>query len=235
MLRNKIGPSFDAKNVFFFLFGSLFLKISFSLQKKEDFWKTKKEKQRKLGPSFDSKRLFWTKFWLYSIYVYAGELLVCPPFGLQRVISLAPLRVISLSTFLGAISHYTNRAFWGFWGWFLVQISVFWVSCFLLISHLFFDLLHLSNFPKPLFLKRQFLKKMQKVCFKKHYKNRGFWRVSIFQRSKNNCLLIANFENPKIAFLATNSVWKGLKPLFFCRKQGFQKWPLLCRFFGGKP
>ena len=37
------------------------------------------------------------------IYIYAGELLVCPPFGLQRVISLATLRVISLSTFLGAI------------------------------------------------------------------------------------------------------------------------------------
>ena len=38
-----------------------------------------------------------------TAYIYAGELLVCPPFGLQRVISLAPLRVISLSTFLGAI------------------------------------------------------------------------------------------------------------------------------------
>ena len=37
------------------------------------------------------------------LYMYAGELLVCPPFGLQRVISLATLRVISLSTFLGPI------------------------------------------------------------------------------------------------------------------------------------
>ena len=40
---------------------------------------------------------------LVSILKNAGELLVCPPFGLQRVISLATLRVISLSTFLGAI------------------------------------------------------------------------------------------------------------------------------------
>ena len=37
------------------------------------------------------------------VYIYAGELLVSPPFGLQRVISLATLRVISLSTFWGAI------------------------------------------------------------------------------------------------------------------------------------
>ena len=47
-----------------------------------------------------------------EIYIYAGELLVCPPFGLQRVISLATLRVISLSTFLGG--HFRtvkNRVF----------------------------------------------------------------------------------------------------------------------------
>ena len=43
------------KRVFFlFFFGSFFLKISFSLQKEEDFWKTKKEKKEK----------HWTKFWL---------------------------------------------------------------------------------------------------------------------------------------------------------------------------
>ena len=43
--------------VFFFsLFCSFFLKISFSLQKEEDFWKTKQKKTRKLGPHFDSKK-----------------------------------------------------------------------------------------------------------------------------------------------------------------------------------
>ena len=51
MLRNKIGPSFDLKNVYFWLF---FFEISFSLQKEEDFWKTKKEKTETI----------WTKFWL---------------------------------------------------------------------------------------------------------------------------------------------------------------------------
>ena len=60
------------KSVFFlFFFGSFFFKISFSLQKEEDFWKQKKKKKRKIGPSFDSKKgYFWTKFWLYSIYIY---------------------------------------------------------------------------------------------------------------------------------------------------------------------
>ena len=37
------------------------------------------------------------------IYICARELLVCPPFGLSRVISSAASKVISLSTFLGAI------------------------------------------------------------------------------------------------------------------------------------
>ena len=58
------------------------------------------------------------------IYIYffffLESLLVCPPFGLQRIISLAPLRVISLSTFLGG--HFCTikigvfEDFWdGFW------------------------------------------------------------------------------------------------------------------------
>ena len=43
------------------------------------------------------------------IYTYAGELLVCPPFALLRVTSLATSKVISLSTFLGPFSHCKNR------------------------------------------------------------------------------------------------------------------------------
>ena len=73
------------------------------------------------------------------IYIHAGELLGCPRFGLQRVIRLAPLKVIRLSTFLGG--HFRTIKigfFWGFLGSFLVPNSVFGVSCFLLISHLFF-------------------------------------------------------------------------------------------------
>ena len=70
MLRNIIGPGFDSRNGVFFclFFCSFFFKISFSLQKEEDFWKTKKEKKKKLGPGFDSKKgKSWTRFWLYSI------------------------------------------------------------------------------------------------------------------------------------------------------------------------
>ena len=65
MLRNKIGPSFDLKKVFFnLLFCSFFSKISFSLQKEEDFDKQKRktekldqvlpQKKAIFGPSFDS-------------------------------------------------------------------------------------------------------------------------------------------------------------------------------------
>ena len=67
MLRNKIGPSFDSKKMFFLaFFCSFFFKISFSLQKEEDFEKKQKKKNREnldqvltqkkaiFGPSFDS-------------------------------------------------------------------------------------------------------------------------------------------------------------------------------------
>ena len=90
MLRNIIGPGFDSRNVFFFClcFCSFFFKISFSLQKEEDFWKTKKKKKkkRKLGPGFDSKKgKSWTRFWLYSIYIYIYlSLYVCLDLFLYR-------------------------------------------------------------------------------------------------------------------------------------------------------
>ena len=54
---------------FCLFFCSFFFKISFSLQKEEDFWKTKKEKKEKT----------WTKFWL-------KKRLFLPPFpkGVQK-------------------------------------------------------------------------------------------------------------------------------------------------------
>ena len=60
------------KCFFLLLFCSFFLKISFSLQKKkEDLWKTKKEKKEKTWTKFWLKKgYFWTKFWLYSIHTY---------------------------------------------------------------------------------------------------------------------------------------------------------------------
>ena len=91
-------------------------------------------------------------------------------------------------------------------GSFLVPNSVFWVSRFCLISHLFFYFLDFFNFPKPLFLKRPFFRKNEKSVCQKHYKNSFFKGCQIFKRSKNNCLLIGNFENIKNEFVATNSV-----------------------------
>ena len=97
MLRNTIGPSFDSTNVLIFFFWLVFFKISFSLQKEEDFWKTKKRKKlRKNGPSFDSKKAIFgpsfdstayvlyvcseVKKYIYT-YIYAVELKIGPRFG----------------------------------------------------------------------------------------------------------------------------------------------------------
>ena len=72
--------------IFSLFFCSFFFKISFSLQKVEDFWKTKKEKKEKPWTKFWLKKgYFWTKFWLYSIYIYiymrAVESKICPRFA----------------------------------------------------------------------------------------------------------------------------------------------------------
>ena len=52
------------------------------------------QKRANIGPVFNSTA---------CAYIYAGELMGCPRFGLQRVHGLAPLKVNRLSTFLGAI------------------------------------------------------------------------------------------------------------------------------------
>ena len=88
------------------------------------------QKRHVLGGRFcdkaAEKRPVLAKLWApdrssaIHIYIYAGELSVCPPFGLQREISLSTLRVISLSTFLGghvrAIKMFFFEDFWDdFW------------------------------------------------------------------------------------------------------------------------
>ena len=104
MLRNIIGPNLDSKKCVLLdlLFCSFFFKISFSLQKEEYFWKTKKEKQRKIGPSFDSKKgYFWTKFWLYSIYIGPFKVLLSGPslFFTKRCLSKNTINILGFSTF----------------------------------------------------------------------------------------------------------------------------------------
>ena len=130
-----------------------------------------------LVPHFKFK--FRPRFWTYEcknrapflkpiayiyIYIYAGELLVCPPFGLSRVISLATTKVISLSGG-GPFSHNKNWGFWGLLCWNLVQFGGFLFPFFTHLSPFFWW--SFSNFPKPLFLKRPFLNKHVKSVFQK--------------------------------------------------------------------
>ena len=66
MLRNKIGPVFNARNVVFFVlfFFFFFWKILFFLQGEWDFQKQKnKKKNKKNGPVFNTRKgKNWTSF-----------------------------------------------------------------------------------------------------------------------------------------------------------------------------
>ena len=65
MLRNKIGPVFNARNVVFFLFVFLifFEKSSFFSAGRMRFSKTKKQKKQKNGPVFNTRKgKNWTSF-----------------------------------------------------------------------------------------------------------------------------------------------------------------------------
>ena len=66
MLRTIIRQIFSSTKCFLSLFSFFFIKIAFSLQKEEDFWKPK----RKFGQiSSSEKGNFGTDFQLYSIYL----------------------------------------------------------------------------------------------------------------------------------------------------------------------
>ena len=85
------------------------------------------------------------------IYIYAGELLVCPAFDPSRVVSLATSRVISLSTFwpFGVwpprkllVCHFRTIKIGFFYEDFCDEFwskLVFFGFFFSQISHLFFD------------------------------------------------------------------------------------------------
>ena len=66
MLRNKIGPVFNARNVvfFWFSFSSFFLKNPLLSAGRMRFSKTKKQKKnKKIGPVFNTRKgKNWTSF-----------------------------------------------------------------------------------------------------------------------------------------------------------------------------
>ena len=135
--------------------------MSFSLQKEEDFWKTKKQTENN-----------WTKFWLKKaifgpsssatayiyicvciyiilygygyIYIYAVKLLTGPRLGVFNSYYLGHLIVTNWAT---SFSHYKNRGF----RWFLVLSCQFVFFCFQLFA----------NFLKIAFFK----KRVQKLGF----------------------------------------------------------------------
>ena len=72
MLRNRIWQIVDSKNGNFCHLSPFFWNISFSLQKEEYFWKTKRKKEKK-------KAKFWTDFWLYSIAHCSETFSAMPP------------------------------------------------------------------------------------------------------------------------------------------------------------
>ena len=66
MLRNKIGPVFNARNVVFFLFAFLlFFEKSSSVCRENEIFKNKKtkKKNKKIGPVFNTRKgKNWTSF-----------------------------------------------------------------------------------------------------------------------------------------------------------------------------
>ena len=82
MLRNKIGPVFNARNVVFLFVFFFFLKNPLLSAGRMRFSKTKKKNKQKNRTSFLTleKAKIGPVFNLYSIYIYAGELFLVPLF-----------------------------------------------------------------------------------------------------------------------------------------------------------
>ena len=137
------------KNPPFFLQGE----CDFQKQKTQQSWTNFNLEKGKTWTNFNSIAYIYT-----YIYICAGLLLICPYFGLLRVISLATSKVISLSTSFGGHFSTTSIGFWGFVCRFWSQL-VFCVLCFFLSSSPV-PSLSFSNFPKPLFLRSPFLRKL---------------------------------------------------------------------------
>ena len=70
MLRNRIDGFSTQKTVFFLLFLLCFWKISFSLQKEEDFWKTKQKKRKWLDGFSTQKRAIFGRIFNSTACIY---------------------------------------------------------------------------------------------------------------------------------------------------------------------
>ena len=110
---------------------------------------------------FDSTTCIYTYIYMY-IYVYICIYMYIYIYMLERhwvvhilasreLMGWPPWKLIGCPPFGGPFSHYKNRGFWGFLGSFLVPNSVFWVSRFCLISHLFFYFLDFLTSQNPSF------------------------------------------------------------------------------------
>ena len=112
MLRNKIGPVFNARHVVFFCCFLLFFEKNPLLSAgKMRFPKTKKNKKNKkmdqfltlekakIGPAFNSTTY---------IYIYAVKLLTGPSLGVSKVINWAKSKLL---TGPRSFLHYKNRGF----------------------------------------------------------------------------------------------------------------------------
>ena len=102
--------------------------------------------------------------WAIYIYICWRAISLSTFKDLLRVIRLATSKVSSLSTFWGAIfalKKYVSDFCVEFWSKLVCS------SPFSQISHLVFEYLLFSNFPKPLFLKRPFLRKNAKSVVQK--------------------------------------------------------------------
>ena len=162
-------------------------------------------KKGNLGPVFN--------FTAY-IYIYAGELVLVPRFGLSRVRNSTTSRVRNSTTFWGDHFRTTKIGFVDFcdkiWCQLVFFCFLFWAQ--LVTSYLLFII----------FAKKHFGQRGQKSGFffvfqKKHYKNSFFFkRVPLPVSSKNLFYQLSISDSQKCVFIKISVFWClfALKPLF---------------------
>ena len=113
----------------------------------------------------------WATY-VYTAYLYMLERHSFVHILVFRELLVWPLRKLLVCPPYWTFLHYKNSFIRLFCAEFWCKL-VFFVSCLSQISHVFFDCLLFSDFPKPLFQKRAFEIKI-KSANQKHYKNSFF-------------------------------------------------------------